>query len=288
MENVQAYLVNAFTADGIGGNPAGVVLHTDSLSNQQKLAIAKEVGFSETAFVCQDNEVDFAVSFFTVTDEVDFCGHATLAAFSTMYAHGLIAEGQYIQRTKAGLLGVYVDATGHVVMEQRLPEFKGVFHYELIAPLIGLEAERLASTNLPIEVVSTGLSDLIVAVPHGSLDSLVVDESRLVAFCKEHNVVGLHAFELCKQQLGVTAHCRNFAPLFGISEESATGSSTGALASYLTKHIDGIETQFLFEQGRAMGCISRLSASIKLQGQTITQVKVGGFAKQFDTQTIHV
>ncbi|EKO3736908.1 PhzF family phenazine biosynthesis protein, partial [Vibrio metschnikovii] len=103
MKNVEAILVNSFTANGTGGNPAGVVLDADYLSNEEKLQIAQVVGYSETAFVSQDNEADFEVSFFTVTGEVDFCGHATLAVFSTMYQDGIISEGKYLQRTKAGL-----------------------------------------------------------------------------------------------------------------------------------------------------------------------------------------
>lgn len=60
---VEAYLVNSFTANGSGGNPAGVVLNADNLSNEAKLAIAQAVGYSETAFVSQDDEVDFELSF---------------------------------------------------------------------------------------------------------------------------------------------------------------------------------------------------------------------------------
>lgn len=118
MKNINVFLVNSFTAQGSGGNPAGVVLNADELSDSQKLAIAQEVGFSETAFASRDPEADFAVSFFTTTTEVDFCGHATLAVFSTLFRHGLVKAGSYTQRTKAGLLGVSIDESGLVTMEQ--------------------------------------------------------------------------------------------------------------------------------------------------------------------------
>ncbi len=97
---VEAFLVNSFTADGSGGNPAGVVFNADKLSDAEKLTIAKAVGFSETAFVSDDEEVDFSVSFFTTTEEVDFCGHATLAVFSTLFNQGVIAAGNYTQKPK--------------------------------------------------------------------------------------------------------------------------------------------------------------------------------------------
>ncbi|MDX2320786.1 MAG: PhzF family phenazine biosynthesis protein [Moritella sp.] len=84
------------------------------LSDEQKLSIAQAVGYSETAFVCHDDDVDFEVSFFTTTGEVDFCGHATLAVFSTLFQEGIVVAGRYTQKTKAGLLAVVIESTGHL------------------------------------------------------------------------------------------------------------------------------------------------------------------------------
>jgi len=268
--------------DGKGGNPAGLVLNADDLSYAEKLKIAQAVGYSETAFVSRDAEVDFEVSFFTVTDEVDFCGHATLATFSTLFNNRLIAVGKYRQRTKAGILEVSVEEDGRVVMEQACPSYLQTFEYEDIAQLIGLPIDILSSTQLPIEVISTGLHDVIVPVPSGYLDKLAVDNDKLSEFCEKHNLIGMHVFELNYSESEFTAGCRNFAPLFGIPEESATGSSSGALACYLVKHVfkDNKSHDFVFEQGRAMGCASKLSASVKLNSGQVTKVEVGGFAKQ--------
>lgn len=286
---VKAYLVNSFTANGSGGNPAGVVLNADNLSNEAKLAIAQAVGYSETAFVSQDDEVDFELSFFTITGEVDFCGHATLAAFSTMHQKGMVAEGQYVQRTKAGLLTVTIESNGNIVMELKLPEYLGMFSYEAISELIGIDPAVLESTQLPIEVISTGLPDIIVPVPYGYLDRIQVNESLLSDFCKKHDVIGIHAFELCDKNSGLTASCRNFAPLFGIPEESATGSASGALACYLTKHLGGEHTNyFTFEQGKAMECSSIITASVTSKEQDILKVMVGGFAHQVGLLEISV
>ncbi|WP_295891783.1 PhzF family phenazine biosynthesis protein [uncultured Vibrio sp.] len=287
MHNIDAHLVSSFTFNGTGGNPAGVVLHADNLSHQEKLKIAQAVGYSETAFVSQDSDADFGVSFFTVTDEVDFCGHATLAAFSTMHQQGVISAGQYTQKTKAGLLAVTVEPSGKIVMEQALPEYLGALEYNAVSPLIGIDSTILKSSHLPIEIVSTGLPDIIVPVPFGYLDKVQVNEPLLSEFCKVNNVIGIHAFELCKESNELTASCRNFAPLFGIPEESATGSASGALASYLTKHInDDCTKPFTFEQGKAMGCISRITASVESNGHSISKVLVGGFADNIGLKKI--
>ena len=241
MKTIEVHLINAFTAFEKGGNPAGVVLNADSLSVEERLKVAQAVGYSETAFVSNDEYADVALSFFTVTGEVDFCGHATLAAFSLMFKKGILQAGDYTQRTKAGMLGVSITGEGNVVMGQKSPEFIQRLTYEGVSELIGIAPDILASTHLPIEVVSTGLPDIIVAVPPGYLSKIDLNVDKTTEFCQQHNAVGIHAFELCEPSSNLTASCRNFAPLLGITEESATGSASGALACYLAKHgIDGI------------------------------------------------
>lgn len=280
--DIEVNLVSSFTVNGSGGNSAGVVLNADKLSDSQKLKIAQAVGYSETAFVASDDEADYEVSFFTTTGEVDFCGHATLAAFSTMHEKGILKAGSYVQRTKAGMLPVVIESNGKVVMEQQLPQKLDSISYQEISGVIGIDSHILESTKLPIEVISTGLPDVIIPVPNGFLDAIKPDDELIAEFCRKHNLVGFHVFELCDSKGVLSASCRNFAPLFGISEESATGSSSGALACYLTEHL-AIESEYVFEQGRAMNCTSIITASVGLDNSKITSVKVGGFASNIGT-----
>lgn len=295
--NVEVILVSSFTANGAGGNPAGVVFNADKLSSAQKLKVAKAVGYSETAFVSRDEEVDYEVSFFTTTEEVDFCGHATLAVFSTLYHKGIVTAGTYVQRTKAGILPVVVQGDGKVIMEQQLPQKLGCFSYKELSNLIGINTNILESSQLPIEVISTGLPDVIIPVPYGHLDLLTPDDKLISVFCKKHNVIGFHVFELCEASLSnsnssntqtnITASCRNFAPLFGITEESATGSASGALACYLSEHLT-LGNDYVFEQGRAMNCKSIITASVELDNGIVSKVKVGGFANDIGTLVVSV
>ena len=287
LNKIEVSLVNSFTKDSKGGNPAGVVLNADNLSNIQKLKIAQAVGYSETAFVSNDNEADYEVSFFTTTGEVDFCGHATLAAFSIMYQKGMISAGYYIQRTKAGLLSVSIESNGKVVMNQSLPKKLATFSYQDISDVIGIESHILEKTKLPIEVISTGLPDVVIPVPNGYLDKIQPNDEIIAKFSKAHNVVGFHVFELCEANNDLTASCRNFAPLFGISEESATGSSNGALACYLTEHLN-LGTDYVFEQGRAMNCPSIITASVEVEHSEIIGVKVGGYTSNIKQRVVSI
>jgi PhzF family phenazine biosynthesis protein len=289
----EVILVRSFTANGRGGNPAGVVVNAPQLSQAQKLKIAQIVGYSETAFVTADNEVDWNVSFFTTTGEVDFCGHATLAAFSVLYQKGLITTGKYIQRTRAGLLPIVVTSDGQVLMEQQLPQFLGSFHAREVSALIGIDAEVIESTQLPIEAISTGLPDMMIPVPFGYLDRIQPNQSLIVDFCQKYELVGLHVYELYPPESELTASCRNFAPLYGIPEESATGSSSGALACYLSKYLPEESTSterrdYVFEQGRAMQCTSKITASVTFQNSEIVKVEVGGQAHETGLRHITV
>ena len=288
MKSVEVFLVNAFTHNGHGGNPAGVVLSAANLTDEEKLFIAKSVGYSETAFVSEDPDTDFRVSFYTTTGEVDFCGHATLATFSTLFRQGVVTAGVYKQHTNAGLLPVTVHSDGSIIMEQALPQYLATFTREQISPLIGLSTDILASTGLPIEVVSTGLPDIIVPVPVGYLDKIRLDDKATSEFCKQHQVVGIHAFELNKHKNLSTARCRNFAPLFAIPEESATGSASGALACYLVKQFGNHKRNFVFEQGRLMGATSQITAELEYKDNQMVRVLVGGKAGEIGVRQIYL
>lgn len=283
--NIEVTLVKSFTLNGRGGNPAGVVFAADSLTDDQKLRVAQAVGYPETAFVSSDDEADFGVSFFTITGEVDFCGHATLAVFAAMYQNAMLSPGHYTQRTKAGVLAVSIEPSGEVVMCQQLPQKMGAVPYRELAEVIGIDSKVIEITDLPIEIISTGLPDIIVPVPRGVLDTIEPDDKKIAALCQKYQVVGLHVFELNIPGSEFTASCRNFAPLFGISEESATGSSSGALACYLSAHLK-LGGAYVFEQGRAMHCASKITVKLAANETNVTSVKVGGFARCVDIVTI--
>jgi len=290
---VEVAILNAFTFNGSGGNPAGVVLNAEFLNTKQMQEIAQQVGLSETAFVIAASDLvqgvtsaDFSVRFFTPTAEVNFCGHATVAIYSLLKQRDILAAGNITQATKAGLLNVNVAPDASVLVQLALPEFGPSFAATEIAALLNINPDVISATGLPTAVVSTGLSDLMVPIARGQLDLIMPDLSLIRAFSREHNLVGLHLFELTEQDDLFFAHCRNFAPWVGIEEESATGSSSGALACYLFRHLKNAPTQFVFEQGRAMAASSRLSATVDHQANQITNISVGGVATISHTITI--
>lgn len=265
-----AFVVSAFTRDWTGGNRAGVVLAAEGIPDEERQALAAKLGFSETAFVEGSHNAHFKVRFFTPAAEVDLCGHATIATFALLLKEGRIKPGTYTQETKAGMLGVEVASDGLVMMDQNPPVF-GVEHD-------ARELGRILGA-MPMgtpRCVSTGLPDLLVEFATvEALAAVKPDLPALSAYSHAHGVVGVHAYARLKGE--VTAACRDFAPLYGIDEEPATGTASGALACELfVRGQAGLSQSF--HQGDSMGRPSLILAQLEADGGRITRVRVGGRA----------
>jgi len=268
------YIVDAFTDVAFGGNSAGVVLleqgasfPTDELMQQ----VAAELRFSETAFVQQNGPNEFTVRYFTPCSEVDLCGHATIATFGMMSSQGIIPRGVVCRNhTLAGELEVRVD--DKVMMQMAQPK--------VIAPLVDVPYlhDIMAGMNMidwpemPVEVISTGLPDIIMPVGNvESLNALKPNMDKLTELSRELNVIGVHAFAISDD--GYTAHVRNFAPLYGVPEESATGTANAALNYYLyRRNIVKHDQECRFMQGEVMKRPSVVATVMTREGT----VYVGG------------
>lgn len=278
MARIKVFIVNAFTKAKKGGNTAGVIFDADGLSELQMKRIAKQLGFAETAYVSKSQCADFCIRFFSPTDEVLLCGHATIAACSIMKDREVITEGAYLQETKAGILGIEIGRNS-VFMEQVPPCFFDELESLDVVNALGIEKQDLLH-GLPIQIVSTGLKDVLI--PVRSLDVLLglrPNLEKVSELSKLHGIVSFHVFSL-ETMFGNTAHCRNFAPLYGISEESATGTSNAALACYLHHHgsVEPELRQFVFEQGYCMDSPSEIIVRLGVQRGVIVNVCVGGEA----------
>lgn len=279
METV--YLLNAFAKVEGGGNPAGVVLEADDLTDHEMLNIAREVGFSETAFVSSSELADFRVRFFTPAAEVDLCGHATIATFSLLFRMGIIRVEEYSQETKAGILKISVKEDGTIFMQQNCPIFGEIIPLTDIADSLNITGDDLVD-NLPVQTVSTGLPDIIVPIQSLEiLNAIQPDFAKVKELSQIYSVVGFHLF--CLETLNDnSAHCRNLAPLFDIEEEAATGTASGALASYLYKQGLINEDQagnLVFEQGYSMNRPSEIKVKLEIENEKIKKVWVGGKAE---------
>ncbi len=294
MKEVKIYQVDAFTTCPFGGNPAGVVTDATGLTYSDMLKITREMNCSETAFVLRaDNPAaDLKVRFFTPSEEVDLCGHATIATF-----HVLAHEGKFqltrdpvtlYQETKAGVLPVHIKKNKagkvEVIMGQALPQILATNDdVKKISELMRLEPLDLKFNDLPMQIVSTGLPDLMVPVRNlSALKKASPDYGKLADYQKEKGFISIHAFTFETEKEENTVHTRDFAPSVDINEEAATGTANGALGAYLVTHkalpLDKDKIIIKVEQGYVMDRPSEIIVEITHQNGTVTDVKVGGSA----------
>ncbi|MCE5236127.1 MAG: PhzF family phenazine biosynthesis protein [Clostridiaceae bacterium] len=272
---MQLYIVDAFSQSLFGGNPAGVVLTEAPLPERYMRYLAAELRYSETAFVLYEGG-SFSARYFTPTDEVSLCGHATIAAFTALRHAGIVRPGAaYDMKTNAGLLRIDVLADS-VWMDMAAPvSLSKIGARDLNALYEALDLRAADMPKLPAEIISSGLPDIMLPVSdRETLNDIVPDFKTIAELSLKHSVVGLHVFALGGD--GVRAYCRNFAPVYGIDEEAATGTSNGALTYYLYRH-GFLETDTVnrFVQGEAMQRPSSVLTTLVHRGDTPV-VRVGG------------
>ena len=268
------YIVDAFTSEAFGGNPAGVVLLGQGEAfpdDRLMLQVAAELRYSETAFVRQDGPQEFTVRYFTPAAEVDLCGHATIATFGVLRRDGIVPDGATcMNHTLAGDLEVNVGEL--VMMQMAKPQFinKPLDEDRLHRIMAGESASQWPS--LPIEIISTGLPDIIMPVTSvEALNNLRPDMDALARLSQELDVVGVHAFAATDD--GFTAHVRNFGPRYGIPEEAATGTANAALTHYLQRNrLITAPAQCRFLQGETMQRPSVITTNLAADGD----IRVGG------------
>lgn len=166
------YMVKVFHYDAFStipnmGNPAGVVLHGENLSDEQMREIAEKVGFNETAFPLMSSKADWRIRFFTPGHEINLCGHATMATIFALKTKGLLGDKtNFTIETKAGVLPIKLHLTDalYITMRQEKPQFQA-FEGSVkdLAQSIGI-LENDIDTALPILYGSTGTWTLLVPI----------------------------------------------------------------------------------------------------------------------------
>lgn len=83
---IKTFIVDSFTTEKFKGNPAGVCILENDISENSMLSIAQELGLSETAYVKKlDGHSSFSIRYFSPKKEMPLCGHATLAAAKVLF-----------------------------------------------------------------------------------------------------------------------------------------------------------------------------------------------------------
>jgi PhzF family phenazine biosynthesis protein len=286
---IQVHQIDAFTRIKFTGNPAGVVLDADGLSDAEMLAIARELNNADTAFVLKADgpDHDLRVRFFTPRMEAAFVGHASVAA---QYVLSAATGGtrRLRQKSRAGVVEVEIrgsDVQRRIAIRQSAPPLgREVNDRERLAVM---DALALASADLdlhcPVKIVGTGSTRLMVGVRGPEqLRQLKPDVSRLTTLSAQLGAQGFFVFTLAPELPEVLVESRMFCPALGIAEDPVSGNAHGMLGVYLARH--GLlgpaapKMHFAGAQGHHVNRPGRVEVELEQQDGAVVAVWIVGQA----------
>jgi len=290
LRTLKIYQVDSFTNEKFKGNPAGVVLNADGLTDQEMLYIAREMNNSETAFIFKPDGADHEVKlrYFTPKTEVPVCGHATIAAHYVRALEQKLNSSTVIHKIGIGVLPVEIIKEGKdysIIMTQGKIEFYPELAMKDRANIVnalGLKEDEL-DQRCPIQIVSTGHSKVMIGIKtRRKLNELSPDMLALTQISKVINCNGYFVFTMDSEQKDILTHGRMFAPAIGINEDPVTGNANGPLGAYLVKHglviHNNSSFSFTGEQGYAIGRSGLVNVTVHLDNGEPKQVKISGRA----------
>jgi len=283
MARIEVDVVRAFVDGEDGGNPAGFVLDGDAFTPDQRQAIAAAVGVPETAFVTKSDVADVELVFHTPTRRIPHCGHATIAAFSRLFALGRFPGDVATNATVDGVRSI-VHEDGAVFMEQVHPTYRdlaGAGAKAALLQALGLGPDDLLPGFEP-RLAHNGNGLLLVPLKElAVLPRIRPDLDAIARLSEADGLVGLYAFAPTPGGPR-DAEVRMFAPAYGIPEEAATGMMAGPLGHWL-HHLLGVpKTTLAIGQGRFMEPPSPSRIEVRLDP---IGLRVGGRAKLAERRT---
>jgi len=295
MRSYRFMQVDVFTERPFGGNPLAVFHQAEGLTEEEMQQLAMEMNLSETTFVLPSRApgADFKVRIFTPTSELPFAGHPVVGTHWALARLGRVELREPVTKVcfelGVGVLPADLHVAGgrveRVVMTQDRPRFLDTLEEvgELAAGL-GLPPEAITETGLPVQLVSTGIPQMMV--PARSLAEVQrlaadrLDVATLTRVCRAARTDCVMVFCLETEDAEATVHTRMFAPSLGVPEDPATGSANGALGAYLVRHrvvpVTEPTTYITSEQGLELGRPSTLYVEVDSRGEEVTAVRVGG------------
>lgn len=297
---IRIFQVDAFTSERFTGNPAGVVLDADPLTDAEMLAIARELNNADTAFVMQPDgdDHDLRVRFFTPRTEAGFVGHATVATHFVLSSRAGLASkngGRVRQKQKTGLADIEIRGEGserRIAVRQPAPPLgRELNDRERLAVLDSLALSTGdVDTRCPLRIVGGSGTRLLIGVRSSELvKSLKPDFSRLTTLSAQLGAAGFFVFTMNHGFTGCLTESRMFCPALGIPEDPVSGNAHGLLGAYLAEHgllphTDGI-AKFTGAQGHHLNRAGRVDVELEFPDGKLDAVWIIGQAVEiFETR----
>ena len=255
------YQVDAFTDQPFKGNPAGVMITESYLPEELMQNIALEMNLSETAFVVKDGD-GFNIRYFTPTDELEMCGHPTLASAHIIYELGLADHHSTLNfQAKGGKLSAWKSEDGIAIDLPGYPLSSVDSHPEFLNH-VGFE---------PIEMLSSSYNwKIAIAESETQIATASPDFNWLL-----ENGLG-HLMITAKSNRPDTDFVvRCFAPVFGVNEDPVTGSAHCALTPLWAERLGKTEMRSIQLSKRTGRLKVKLKGDrIEIHGHAVTVFEV--------------
>jgi trans-2,3-dihydro-3-hydroxyanthranilate isomerase len=285
-------VVDVFTEQPLEGNSLAVFPDALGLDDGLMQRIARELNLPETTFVSPAKRVDCLanVRIFTPFKEMVFAGHPTIGTSFVLFEEGMVPDGtsHFVLEEKVGPVKIQVEPGLRPLIWLRTPSIEYGRKYDPVAcaEMLGLGGSDLL--DVTPQRVSAGNPTIFLAVKNVEIvDRAVLDVRAL------KSLIGADAEPLCVFVFAPTsagAYSRMFAPLYGIEEDPATGSSTGPLASFMMRNelTSGTAgTRLISEQGTKMGRRSILH--VRIHGDNGSDgIDVGGYVTPLAEATMRL
>ncbi|WP_091233506.1 PhzF family phenazine biosynthesis protein [Microbacterium sp. 3J1] len=237
-DDVDVLRFSAFAATPEGGNPAGVVLDASELTDADMQRIARDVGFSETAFLVSrtdaENVTRYRARYWSPVAEVPFCGHATVATAVALAERD--GAGDVVFDTNAGPVSLRSRVEDGAVtvsftsVEPQVRELDPAVLDRLLA-LLGVTRSDLDASFPPREAFAGNWHPVIVIADRELFDQFRFSPVEVAALMREQDWLGtvtvLHAAS------ATDFDARNLFPVGRITEDPATGSAAASTGAYL-------------------------------------------------------
>jgi len=257
--NIQKFA--SFSDNNKGGNPAGVVIGDALPTRDEMQAIAKDVGFSETAFACPEDG-EWRVRYFSPESEVPFCGHATIALGAALALQN--GNGVFPLRLNEANITVEGIKAGDELSAalQSPPTSSTPLSPDLIQEVLALfgYSEQDLDPDLPPALIHGGANHFSLSLKSRELlAAMNYDLEAGRTFMDKENLVTIM---LSYSETPHKFHSRNAFASGGVFEDPATGAASAAFAGYLRDIKWPLEHSIEFIQGEDMGMRSRIHADI--------------------------
>jgi trans-2,3-dihydro-3-hydroxyanthranilate isomerase len=283
------YTLDVFTNNRFEGNPLAVFTDGDGLSDDQMLAIAREMNLSETVFVQKPTEEEALarLRIFTTKEELKLAGHPVIGTWFLLAELGVVPAqdgGVHIlQETGAGVLPVEIrfkdGRPQRVTMTQKEAIFKPAkINKKKLASALGL-APKDFDPELQPEFVSTGIFNLMVPLRNrAALGKIAMNMTELRRL-QGKNATMAYCFALGGNG---KAFSRGMLP-WELYEDAATGSAAGSLGAYLVRNGKLAPGHTLsVVQGSEMGRPSQIEVEVTQSGKKLVPRVSGAAVKVFE------